>query len=162
MNIRTHIRIALAAFFAALLSACNPMAQLEQSEAKIEKWHDTYNQGDARTLYGLTSQEFRDVTTLEQMNELVALVTDKMGKVSASERTGFNINTDNGVTSTVVTMKTTFEKGEGTETFTFQGSGDDTRLVGWNVDSPNFVAVPTDAITLPDRIIEAEPQPAPQ
>lgn len=156
------IRIAFAAFAAALLSACNPMAQLEQSEAKIEKWHATYNEGDARTLYGLTSQEFRDVTSIDEMNQLVALVTDKMGKVSSSERAGFNINTNNGVTSTVVTMKTMFEKGEGTETFTFQGSGDDTRLVGWNVDSPNFVAVPTDAITLPERIIEDEPEAAPQ
>ncbi|KEO87466.1 hypothetical protein EH30_07505 [Erythrobacter sp. JL475] len=156
------IRIAFAAVAAALLSACNPMAQLEQSEAKIEKWHATYNEGDARTLYGLTSQEFRDVTSIDEMNQLVALVTDKMGKVSSSERAGFNINTNNGVTSTVVTMKTMFEKGEGTETFTFQGNGDDTRLVGWNVDSPNFVAVPTDAITLPERIIEGEPEAAPQ
>ena len=156
------IRIAFAAFAAALLSACNPMAQLEQSETKIEKWHATYNEGDARTLYGLTSQEFRDVTSIDEMNQLVALVTDKMGKVSSSERAGFNINTNNGVTSTVVTMKTMFEKGEGTETFTFQGSGDDTRLVGWNVDSPNFVAVPTEAITLPERIIEGEPEAAPQ
>jgi len=156
------IRIAFAAVAAALLSACNPMAQLEQSETKIEKWHATYNEGDARTLYGLTSQEFRDVTSIDEMNQLVALVTDKMGKVSSSERAGFNINTNNGVTSTVVTMKTIFEKGEGTETFTFQGSGDDTRLVGWNVDSPNFVAVPTDAITLPERVIEGEPQAAPQ
>lgn len=158
------IRIAFAAFAAALLSACNPMAQLEQSEAKIEKWHATYNERDARTLYGLTSREFRDVTSIDEMNQLVDLVTDKMGKVSSSERTGFNINTNtnNGVTSTVVTMKTMFEKGEGTETFTFQGSGEDTRLVGWNVDSPNFVAVPTDAITLPERIIEGEPQAAPQ
>lgn len=87
------IRIAFAAFAAALLSACNPMAQLEQSEAKIEKWHATYNEGDARTLYGLTSQEFRDVTSIDEMNQLVDLVTDKMGKVSSSERTGFNINT---------------------------------------------------------------------
>ncbi|WP_252258040.1 hypothetical protein [Erythrobacter aurantius] len=156
------IRIAFAVVAAALLSACNPMAQLEQSETKIEKWHATYNEGDARTLYGLTSQEFRDVTSIDEMNQLVALVTDKMGKVSSSERAGFNINTNNGVTSTVVTMKTVFEKGEGTETFTFRGNGDDTRLVGWNVDSPNFVAVPTDAITLPERIIEGEPEAAPQ
>lgn len=143
MNIRT----VAAAFFAILLSACNPMAQLDQSEQKIEKWHATYNEGDARTLYGQTSDEFREVTTIDQMRELVAVVSDKMGKVNATERTGFNINTDNGVTSTVVTMKTTFEKGEGIETFTFQGNGDETRLVGWNVDSPNFLAVPAEAVT---------------
>lgn len=146
----------LALFPALFLAACNPMAQLEQSEQLIEKWHETYNAGDARALYGQTSDEFREVTSIEQMNDLVALVSDKMGTVESTERTSFNINSNNGVTSTTVTMATVFEKGEGAETFTFQGTGDDTRLVGWNVDSPNFLAVPDAAITE----VESEGEPA--
>ena len=51
-------------------------------------------------------------------------------------------------------MKTQFAKGEGTETFTFYGSGDDMRLVGWHVDSPNFMDVPAEAVT------EVEPEAA--
>ena len=32
-------------------------------------------------------------------------------------------------------MQTIFEQGEGTETYTFSGSGEDMRLEGWNVNS---------------------------
>lgn len=131
-----------AALFAFLLSACNPMEQLDGAEQSIDRFQETYNSGDARALYGLTAEEFREVTTPQQMEELVQLVDDRMGAVESSERTGFNINTNNGQTVSTVTMTTQFEKGEGTETFTFFGTGDDMRLVGWNVDSENFLAEP--------------------
>jgi len=148
-------RLFAATLFALFLSACNPMEQVDEANQSIEAWHETYNSGDARALYGQTAQEFREVTSIDQMNQLVELVTDRMGKVQSSERSGININTTNGVTTTVVTMATVFEKGEGTETFTFQGTGDDTKIVGWNVDSPAFLAVPEDAVTTVDAPEEA-------
>ena len=137
-----HFKTIFAALFALFLAACNPMAQLDNSEQQIARWHETYNDGDARALYGQTGDMFRDVTTPEQMDDLVALVSERMGKVESTEREGFSINTDNGVTTTVVTMKTQFEKGESTETFTFHGTGEEMALVGWNVDSPNFLGPP--------------------
>ena len=114
------------------------MAQLNNAEEMIEEFHATYNEGDAGTLYGRTGEEFKEVTTPEQMDELVVYVTERMGKVLSTEREGININSNNGVTKTVITMKTEFEKGEAMETFTFMGTGEDMGLVGWNVDSPNF------------------------
>ena len=142
---------------ALLLTACNPMAQLDSAEERIAKFHDVYNEGDARALYGLTSDEFRGATTLEQMEELTAMVTAAMGAIESTERLGFNLNSENGQSVTVVTMTTQFAKGEGTETYTFYGSCEDLRIVGWHVDSPNFLTVPEEAVTLPDRVIETEP-----
>ncbi len=132
------IRTVAAAFIALLLAACNPMAQLDGAEQEIAQFHETYNAGDSRRLYGQTAEEFREVTTPEQMDELITLVTEKMGAVQSTERSGFNVNAGTDETTTTVTMSTTFAKGEGTETFTFYGSGDEMRIVGWNVDSPNF------------------------
>ena len=140
-----HFKSFAIALFALLLTACNPMAQLDDATAAVERFHTTYNAGDARALYGQTGDEFREVTPPEAMDALVAHVTDRMGKMESTERDGFNINTNNGVTTTVVTMSTMFEKGEATETFTFRGTGEDLRLVGWNVDSPNFQAAPEPA-----------------
>ncbi len=134
-----HLKTFVAAAFAMLLAACNPMAQLDGVEEKVEQFQQTYNSGDAEALYGLTSDEFRSVTTPEEMEALVALVTEKMGGVESSERTGFNIDAQTDVTTTVVTMNTAFERGEGVETFTFHGQGGDIRLVGWNVESDNFL-----------------------
>jgi len=133
-----HIKTIFAALFALLLSACNPMAQLDGATDEIEQFHATYNEGNSRALYGQTGQEFREVTTAQDMDALVAHVTERMGKMESTSRQGFNINTNNGLTTTVVTMNTVFENGEAVETFTFRGSGEDLRLVGWNVDSSNF------------------------
>lgn len=152
-----HLKTIIAALAALLLAACNPMAQLNEAEAQVENFHDTYNEGDARALYGLTGEGFREITSAEQMDGLVALVNARMGKVVSTEREGININTDNGITMTTVTMKTQFEKGEALETFIFTGSGEEMGLVGWNVDSENFkdaaIAQPVD-IELPERVIE--------
>ena len=142
---------------ALLLTACNPMAQLDSAEERIAKFHEVYNAGDARALYGLTSDEFRGATTPEQMEELVATVTTAMGTVESTERSGFNLKSENGQSVTSVTMTTKFAKGEGTETYTFFGSGEDLRIVGWHVDSPNFLNVPAEAVTLPERVIETPP-----
>ena len=141
------LKLFAAALFALFLAACNPMAQLDGSETTISEFHETYNSGDAQALYALTSDEFRSATTPEQMQALVDLVTERMGAVQSTEREGFNINTNNGLTETKVTMKTQFAKGEGTETYTFYGSGDELRLVGWHVDSVNFMDVPAEAVT---------------
>lgn len=133
------VRLFAAALFALFLSACNPMAQLEQAEGEITQFHATYNAGDSRALYGTTADDFREITTAEQMDGLVQMVTDRMGKVESTERAGFNINSDNGTTYTVVTMTTMFEKGKATETFTYVEGDQGLELVGWNVDSPNFL-----------------------
>lgn len=147
-----------AALFALLLAACNPMAQLDTSEATIASWHERYNEGDARALYGETGEEFRKVTSMDQMEALVTLVTNQMGPVVSTEREGFNINSNNGLTVTTVTMKTTFEKGPGTETFLFHGTGDDMKVVGWNVNSDNFMdtAAEADAVVPEGAVTEVD------
>ncbi len=149
------IKTVAAAFIALLLAACNPMEQLDVAEQKIAQFHETYNAGDSRALYGRTAQEFRDITTPEQMDELVVLVTERMGAVQSTERSGFNVNAGTGETTTTVTMTTTFAKGEGKETFTFYGSGDELRIVGWNVDSPNFADAEAEEVPEGEELTEA-------
>lgn len=150
------LKLFLASAFALLLAACNPMEQAETVDAKIAQFHETYNAGDAAALYEQTGQEFRDATTPEQMVALVEEVTARMGTVESTERTNMNIDLNEGDDVTVVTMNTVFTKGQGTETFTFYGQGEDARLVGWNVDSPNFLDVPAEAVTT----VEPEVEPA--
>lgn len=130
--------VALAGFLLLFLAACNPMAQLDKSEEWIAEWHATYNKGDAQALHSLTSDEFQEATTAPQMEELVSLVESRMGQFESAERSGFNINTENGVTETVVTIDSTYELGEAVETFTFLGTDENFRLIGWHVDSVNF------------------------
>ena len=129
------LKAILAALTALLLAACNPMEQLDGTEQIIERYQQTYNSGDARALYGQVSEEFRRASTAEQMAGLVEFISGNLGQIESSERNGFNINTENGLTTTTVTMITQFEKGEGEETYVFYGQGEDLRIVAWNVNS---------------------------
>lgn len=140
-------KLFFAAAFLMMISACSPAVEADPIGAAITRFHETYNTGNATALYEQTGQEFRDATTPEQMQELVARVIERMGAVTGTERANINIEPGQPESVTVVTMTTTFEKGTGTETFTFFGSGADARLVGWNVDSPNFLTVPQEAVT---------------
>jgi hypothetical protein len=133
------MRKLLVMIVAGLVAACNPMAQMNGADEQIEQFHDLYTAQDLDGLYAMTGQELRDVAPREQWDQLVALIDERLGAVQDSSQTGFNVNTDNGQTTTVITRDTTFELGQGTETFTFFGSGDDLRLVGWEVESERLL-----------------------
>lgn len=120
---------------ALLLAACNPFSQMDDADAQIETFHAHYSSGDFDAIYQMAAPEFRESVSQDGWNELMQFVSAGLGAAEDSSQTGFNINTDNGVTSTTITRETSFALGEGTETFTFTGSGEDMRLIGWEVQS---------------------------
>ena len=121
-----------------ILAACNPMANLDGAETKIERFQNAYSSGNADRLYDMTGEAFREVSTRDEFAEMVKLFDARLGPIVDSERSGFNLNTNNGITRTVVTMETQFAQGSGMETYTFHGHGEDIELVGWNVNSPRL------------------------
>jgi hypothetical protein len=86
-----------------------------------------------------------------------------LGAVEESSQTGFNISTDNGLTTTVIIRATTFAQGEGEETFTFFGSGEGMALAGWEVNSEdmrdNINAAQADAQASSKPELEEKPAP---
>ena len=144
-------------FAIGMLAACNPMANLEEAETRIEEFQAAYSVDDVDDMYEMTGPEFRKVTTREEFDDLYALIDLRLGAVEASERTGFNVNTNNGRTVTVVSMQSEFELGEGIETYTFFGHGEDMELVGWNVNSPNLTLTSEDIRKLSEDEAQAEP-----
>ncbi len=129
---------------AVFLGACNPVANFEEGGKSVERWQELYNAGDRDRLWGMTGKEFREVTSREQLNDLYTVVSARMGKVQSSERSGFNVNSTPAGTRTVIGMNTQFEQGEGTETFTFIGQGEDMKVIGWTVNSPRLTLTPDD------------------
>lgn len=142
-----------------LLVACNPVANLEGAENKIERFQGVYSAGSHDELYRMTGRKFREVTSREQFQDLVDLFDARLGRVVETERSGFNVNTMNGITTTVVSMTTQFAQGEGLETYTFHGHGEDIQLVGWNVNSPRL-ALSMDEIRLLNEAREASAEAA--
>lgn len=63
-----------------------------------------------------------------------------LGPVEETSQTGVNMNTNPQGSFTTLQMETHFERGRGTETFVFTGSGDSLALVGYNINSPDMMA----------------------
>lgn len=146
----------LIALMSVALAACNPMENLSQTEDKIAQFERLYSSGKVDALYGMTGTAWREVSTREEFDDLHRVVSTRLGKITASERSNFNINTSNGLTTTVIVMDTTFEHGTGTQTFTFHGNGEAMELVGWNVNSPRLAITVDDLATEEDETAAAE------
>ena len=155
-----NMRVIFAAAAAWLATACNPIANLEDADDTIATFQARYNEGDAGKLYGLTGDRFKQITSRGEMEDLVTVFSTRLGRIENSERSNFNVSTKNGVTTTVVLMQTDFERGEGVETYTFQGGGDDFELIGWHIASPRLAVTIDDLQPNASGSAESEGAPA--
>lgn len=140
----------LIAIASVILAACNPIANYDQGGEEVERWHRLYSENDGDRLWGMTGEKFREVTTREEFDDLLTVVNARLGKVTSTDRGGFNVNSQLGGTTTVITMNTEFEQGSGQEVFTFLGKGEDMELVGWTVNSQRLTLTAAD-LELPER-----------
>ncbi|MCL9999442.1 MAG: DUF3887 domain-containing protein [Erythrobacter sp.] len=139
-----NFRMLLALAAALLLAACNPGAQVADAKVQIETLQALYNKGDAQGFYGAGGDTLRKAAPAEHLEGMMALIDARLGKIRSSKQTGFNTAIKNGATTTTIVMRTSFERGEGTETYVFEGSGKDMKLAGWNVNSPLLNLSPED------------------
>lgn len=142
-----QFKAVIVGMLALVLAACNPVENLEQSDAAIAQFETQYSAGNLDRMWGMTGEELREVTTREEFDDLYQFINMRLGKIVSSERSGFNLNTNNGVTRTVITMRTEFENGSGIQTYTFHGNGEEMTIVGWFVDSPELAISPSDLPT---------------
>lgn len=157
-----HTLLALAG--ALLLSACNPAAQVADAQAQIKKFQALYNKGDAKAFYREGGATLRKTAPADQVESMIGLFSARLGKIESSKQTGFNTAFNNGTTTTKIVMQTRFERGEATETYVFNGSGQDMELAGWNVNSPLLNLSPEDVRKLTEgdgRPVAVQAKPAP-
>lgn len=137
-------RILMALSGALLVAACNPGAQLEDAQARIEQLHAIYNDNDSKALYRFGGDAFREAVSPEQADDLMALFHARLGTIKSTQQTSFNAGFNNGTATTTVVMETRFEQGTGTETFVFKGSGETMELLAWNVNSQRLEISPAE------------------
>ncbi len=121
------------------LTACNPIANLDASEGQVSRFQDIYSAGQYDDLYAFVGDEFREATTRDQFQDLMDVVSSRLGALESSERASWNVNTNNGVTITTVVMTSQYELGEGSETYVFHGHGEEMSLVRWAVQSDRLI-----------------------
>jgi hypothetical protein len=136
------LRIFAAPFFlfsALALSACNPMENLGEAEEQVDRFQTHFSSGEVKDMYAMAGPAFRESTTRKDFDDFVEVISARLGAIETSQRDSFNVKSTPGGTTTVVTMSTQFEKGQGTETYTFIGNGEDMRILGWQVNSDRLL-----------------------
>ncbi|QZH74461.1 MAG: hypothetical protein JY451_12375 [Erythrobacter sp.] len=164
------MRRMFAVIAALLLAACNPFAVMDSADEEIAAFHSSFNGNQWEAIYNQADAGLREATTREGFDGEMVRMRETFGAFMSGEQTGFNINTENGVTTTEITYDSTFENGTATETFIFVGEGEDMALLGWTIEQTGDVAAPAadvaaeapaDAPGKAAAPAEAAPAPAP-
>ena len=140
------------------VAACNPMAQIGSADTEIDEFHQRFNAEDFDAIWNDASQDFKEATPRAEFERFMNQMRASVGTIDDKSRTGFNVNTNNGVTSTSINLETTYENGEGTETFIFVGPPEDLQLLNWNIDTNAPWAEPEGdaAVRKPGADVEGE------
>lgn len=109
------------------------------AETAIARFHDLYSQGKLDEIWKESHPKFKSASKKEKYDEFMGAVQRKLGKVTSTSNAGWKVKSFNLTTTVLMNQKTVFEKGEGTESFTFQMDGDKAVLVGYNIQSMDLI-----------------------
>ena len=112
----------------------------EQASKLIAKFHEWVQTEQLDSIWSLTDPKFREAGPQEKFNALLHAIKTKLDKVKESNQVAWTVNNTigNGSYYTVV-YKTTFEQGEGNESFNFKTGNDTLSLVGYNIQSMDLI-----------------------
>jgi hypothetical protein len=134
------VSILVAVSIVLLVSGCGGLFKGKKAgEQSVADFHRLYDDGKFAEIYASGHARFKSVTTEKQFLEFMGAVQRKLGKITQTSNAGFNVGTFNFTTTVVLKQDTTFEKGKGTEAFTFQMQGDKAVLVGYNINSQDLI-----------------------
>lgn len=114
-----------------VLAGCSLRGRTEKFEAQVELFHELYSDENLSGLVGLTAPEFHRTSDTESFFSLMRSVQDRLGDTERSELKAWNLDHLPERRLTLI-YQTRFERGEGTEMFTFD-FGDPPRLINYNI-----------------------------
>jgi hypothetical protein len=124
----------------ASLSGCGPHQALESATAEVTRFHARYDRDRYDEIYAQADEGMRSRVTSADWTSRLTTIREKLGAVKGSEMTEWHHSTLGADTLLVTTYRTRFEKGAGTETFTFRTVSARASLLAYSIESPLIVA----------------------
>jgi hypothetical protein len=124
---------------AALTVSCSFAKDEEQGKRAVEKFHQQLNAGQYQEIYQQGDDKFKEAVTEADFTPILEAVRRKLGTVQKATFVGGNVNS--GTMGTVATLQyeVEFSEGKGTEKFSFLVSGEEAKLLRYDVNSPAFI-----------------------
>ena len=117
-----------------LLLGCSPV-DIGAATGAGKRFHDQFNQQNYAAIYQEADPKFREAVQQDALTKLLTKVHDKLGNVTDTTRTGFNVNYNVGGSTVTITYSTKFQQGEGQERFVWLKSDDGVRLLNYDIRS---------------------------
>ncbi len=134
------LKLALVPLLALLVTGCGVIKKDKSAaENAIAQFHQLFNHGGLEPIWQGADPAFRTASTKQQYDNLMAAVLRKLGRVTSTANTGWNLQSFNLKTTIHMGQHTTFEHGQGDETFTFLIHGTNAVLLGYNIQSMDLV-----------------------
>ena len=128
---------------ALLLAGCGVKEAVADGDTKVTSFHADFDAERYDAIWGTASKDLTGSTgAREQLTGLLRAARNRLGKVTKSQRVGFNAAKNTNGTFVVLTMNTTFERGTGQEEFVFRKVDDTLRLAGYHIKSNDLVTPP--------------------
>ena len=102
-------------------------------------FHKQLNAGDLNTIWNAADDAFKENSSREQHEKFMNAVHRKLGKVMKTSTVNWSVKSHNLKTMVVLVQQTQFERGTGTEEFTFIAKGKGVKLLGYNVNSMDLI-----------------------
>ncbi len=135
----SNIGLILLVFILLVLACSDARKAKSVAELAITDFHERFNSGQLGVIYEKADANFRNITSEDDFNKLMEAVSSKLGKVKSTDNQNWDVRTFNFTTSIVLIQNTEFEKGSGTETFTFVINDGKATLFGYYISSDELI-----------------------
>ena len=154
-----HLLLAIAALaFALPLTSCKDMRQAKSlADPAVVDFHKQFNDKKFKDIYTASHPTFKAAAKEADFLKLMETIHKKLGKQVKSTEAGWKVNSYNFTTYAVLTQDTEFERGKGTETFTYVVDKGACTLNGYHINSQDLITLDAP----PDKENPAPPAPNP-
>ena len=134
------VRYLLPIAAAAMLGGCGIQESYKVSGAEAEHFHAAMSAGNSDQIWDSAAPGFRSSHDKAQFAALLDAIGRKLGKVKEAKQTGWNANSNNGVSTVTIKFDTTFERGSGQETIAMLWVSDKSlKLLDYKIDSQEML-----------------------
>lgn len=123
----------------AFLAACAGPGSVDDAEKEVAAFHRQLDAKDYASIWRNTSNDMRASANEKKLTALLDAVNRKLGKVKTSRQSGWQANMKTNGSFVQLVMQTSFERGDGVETFIYRKVGEDLKLSGYNINSEALI-----------------------
>jgi hypothetical protein len=122
-----------------LLCACSPSLSTADSEAAVGKFHQQFDAGSFDEVYGNAAPELKAATSKDKFLSFMTVVHRKLGNILSTKQANWRVFAGTNGNFIDLVYNTTFEHGQGVESFRFRTDLGAPQLVGYNINSTDLI-----------------------